>query len=588
MKNLYFFQCQEAYGNSIYLPYTSGILFAYVNQFEHIKNNFMLADIFFEKRSVNDYLTAIDNPGVVCFSNYGWNTVYHFTLAKLIKEQYPQCVIIVGGPNSQQTESYLRLHSYVDYWAWGEGEQTLLDLLTGLINNCVENIEGISFIKKNELVKNPQRSRKTDLDTVPSPYLTGIFDHFFTRYEYNFMPVWETNRGCPYHCTFCDLGADYYNKLHKFSTDRLLSEIDWFSKNKIEYVEVADANFGILERDLDLALRIRQKNLETGFPKKINATWAKNNPNRVFTMSQILNDINRGGVTLALQSTNNNALSNIKRFNIVNTRLEDVAKKYAEAGIATYHDFILGLPGETFESWRDGLLYVIDINPESWIFGHPLEAYQNTEFADKDYIERFKLKSVSTPQVSFFAKRNKQIPIEIGTYIVETNTMTYDDYIESFLFKWFLISNHSLGWTNHISKNTGSRPSEFYKKLWDWVKLTPNCLIREQLELTMHFLIDTLEHGEFWGRQLFGEDDVYWEYESASCIAYELDRQRYFNEMSNFMLTNFPLVDKEIVSQNDQQLISFNRKYPNRQVYETFEIFCREIYWYGRRKAWQV
>ena len=59
---------------------------------------------------------------------------------------------------------------------------------------------------------------------------------------------WETNRGCPYRCTFCVWGAEYYNKIRKFSfEDRLLAEIDWFSKNKIGLVFGCDANFGVFK-----------------------------------------------------------------------------------------------------------------------------------------------------------------------------------------------------------------------------------------------------------------------------------------------------------------------------------------------------
>jgi radical SAM superfamily enzyme YgiQ (UPF0313 family) len=584
---LYFFQCQESYGNNIYLPYSSGILWAYVSQFTDITDNFELVDIFFEKIEIQTYIDKLDNPDILLFSNYGWNTTYHCEIARRAKEKFPNVKIIIGGPNAQQSEKYLTEHSYVDISVWGEGEQSLLELLRVLYqSNDLRKVPGIAYIDT-MYHKNDIRNRQTDITTIPSPYLTGVFDSFFNRYEYNFMPVWETNRGCPYHCTFCDLGADYYNKLYEFDTERLTNEIHWFSKNKIEYVEIADANFGILPRDLELVKLIKHLHDTTGYPQKINATWAKNSPDRVFEASKILDSINRGGVTLALQSQNKNALDNIKRINIANDRLENIAKKYIDSGIQTYHDFILGLPGETLDSWKEGLLYVININPEGWIFGHPLEAYENTEFSDIEYIAKHNLKFTNTPQVSFFAHRKKDIPVEMGKYVISHSSMSKEDYVEAFLFKWFLITVHSLGWANltakRVSKQVNIKLGDFYLDFYNYM-LNTNGILNTEYNITKQSLLRTLNDGEFWGRQMFGDNDLYWEYESASSIGIQRNRQMYFNELLEFVETTYNINAKEIIDKNNKQCIDFvNDKK------QTFVDFCEQIYWKGRRiRKWKI
>jgi radical SAM superfamily enzyme YgiQ (UPF0313 family) len=598
---VYFFQCQEAYGNSVYLPYSSGILWNYINQFDAIKANYELVDIFFEKIPVQHYVDKLDNPDYLLFSNYGWNTTYHLDIAKRAKEKFPNVKIIIGGPNAQQSEAYLNKNPYVDISVWGEGEQTLLELFTALITTVdLKTIPGISFIQDNVYYKTDTRQRRTDLTQVPSPYLTGMFDSFFQRYDYNFMPVWETNRGCPYHCTFCDLGADYYNKLFEFDTDRLLAEIKWFSDKKIEYVEVADANFGILPRDMELVKYIKKLNTETGYPQKINATWAKNSPERVFEMSTILESMNRGGVTLALQSQNKTALSNIKRINIANDRLETITKRYIDMGIQTYHDFILGLPGETVDSWKEGLLHVVNINPEGWIFGHPLEAYENTEFSDPDYIAKHNIKFAWTPQVSYFALRNKDIPIEMGKYVISHTTLTSEQYKESFLFKWFLISMHSLGWAKHTASSLGSelniKIGDVYSALYDWM-LNNNSVIHREYNTTHSVLSDTIHNGNFWGRQVFGEEDIYWEYEGATSIIYEQNRTEFYNDLKRFVTETYGSQYTHIVNTNDMEVISFDRHYPYKvddciveaENYTDFVEFCQSIYWKGRRiRKWRT
>lgn len=585
---LYFFQCQESYGNNIYLPYSSGVLWAYVSQFKDIRNNYNLIDIFFEKIEIERYIDKLIDPDILLFSNYGWNTTYHCEIAKHAKEKFPNVKIIIGGPNAQQSENYLTQNSYINISVWGEGEQSLLDLLRCIYKqDKLSTVPGIAYMDEYGYHKNEIRSRQTNISKIPSPYLTGIFDNFFKNYNYNFMPIWETNRGCPYHCTFCDLGANYYNKLYEFDNDRLVKELNWFSEKRIEYVEIADANFGILPRDLELAKLIKHLHDTTGYPQKINATWAKNSPDRVFEASKILDSINRGGVTLALQSQNKLALSNIKRINIANDRLENIAKKYIDSGIQTYHDFILGLPGETLDSWKEGLLHIININPEGWIFGHPLEAYENTEFSDVNYIKKYNIEFIYTPQVSFFAHRKKDIPVEMGKYVISHNTMSKEDYIEAFLFKWFIITVHSLGWANLTAKKCSEilkiKLGDFYLDYYEWMLINA-CVLNDEYNTTKKSLLKTINEREFWGRQMFGSDDLYWEYESASSIGIQKNRHLHFSELSRFIKESYNLNAVNIVYKNDKQCINFVDNGT-----QTFIDFCQQIYWKGRRiRKWKI
>ena len=171
----------------------------------------------------------------------------------------------------------------------------------------------------------------------------------------------------------------------------------------------------------------------------------------------------------------------------------------------------------------------------------------------------------------------------MGNYVVETFSMNRDDYIESFLFKWFLITVHSLGWAKYSADQVGVARSEFYNDLYNWMLANP-CMLQEQYNKTKECLTMTLNTGTFWGRQVFGEDDVWWEYESASCIEFERQRTRYFKELKEFLDITYPsLNSSEIADNNNKDIVRYGIKYTN------FKEFCIETYWYGRRrKAWKA
>ena len=80
----------------------------------------------------------------------------------------------------------------------------------------------------------------------------------FNKYNYKWQATWETNRGCPFKCTFCDWGSATASKLRKFEEERLYKEIDYFTEKKIDYINCADSNFGIIKRDLNLASKLAE------------------------------------------------------------------------------------------------------------------------------------------------------------------------------------------------------------------------------------------------------------------------------------------------------------------------------------------
>ena len=106
-------------------------------------------------------------------------------------------------------------------------------------------------------------NRIKNLDEIPSPYITGLMDKFF---DDRLSPMLQTNRGCPFKCTFCVDGGDDVNIINSFSLLRVYSDIDYIVTHiskKMHDLEISDLNFGMYPRDIKICQHLakRKKNI---------------------------------------------------------------------------------------------------------------------------------------------------------------------------------------------------------------------------------------------------------------------------------------------------------------------------------------
>ena len=91
------------------------------------------------------------------------------------------------------------------------------------------------------------------MDETPSPYVTGLFDKFLSNPEY--MPMIQTNRGCPFSCTFCQEGQAYFNKVRRHSLKFVQEELDYISQrtDPASGLWITDSNWAMYKWDEDIA-----------------------------------------------------------------------------------------------------------------------------------------------------------------------------------------------------------------------------------------------------------------------------------------------------------------------------------------------
>ena len=210
----------------VYLPYSVGCIWAYADTQKEITDNYQLKDIFFLTKDPIDVINDMDNPYVFGISCYVWNWNYNLEVIRLLKQKYPQCYVIAGGPHIPNDDPYFfRKYPNIDATIHQEGELAFTDLLKcqiGLMS--IDDTHGISYpSESNDVIRMSGSNRIPDLSVLPSPYLSGLFDGMMAMYKDDpdiiINGIIETNRGCPYRCTFCDWGGITYNKLKKINLE---------------------------------------------------------------------------------------------------------------------------------------------------------------------------------------------------------------------------------------------------------------------------------------------------------------------------------------------------------------------------------
>jgi len=455
MKNVYLFQPQYAveYRKEItyWLPYSVGCLWSYVSQFDHIKENFQLKDLIFRRDPPDQVIERMEEPALVGFSCYIWNEKYCLTMAKKIKERWPNCIIEFGGA---QTSGKMLKYDFIDTIIMAEGEENFLEVLE-------------SVLKGQPPLQIYQKKRLENLD-IPSPYTTGVFDKILAE---NPQAIWsmtfESNRGCPYACTFCDWGGVTYSKIKKFALDRIRADLEWCIGKPISYLFCADANFGIFkDRDLEIAKIIKRVANQSQIDS-VNLQYAKNSTDIVFNIAKLLGSLSRG-VTVSVQSMNDVSLEAIKRKNLDINNIKHLMQLSEQYDVPTYTEVILGLPLETAESWRQGLANILEMGQHSSIDMWFTQLLENSELAQSASRMQYGIRSIVAkdymPQYNPNDFREIEEEIEL---VNQTSTMSTREMVECYMYGWMIIHFHINGYSQFYSRYCRYRKNVSYRQFYD-------------------------------------------------------------------------------------------------------------------------
>lgn len=545
-KQVQLVQINNAYGNKIYLPYSIGLLQAYSQTSKLIKKKYEFKSFLYKREPVNDIYAKIGGVDILAISCYLWNTNLSLAVAKKVKTENPDCTVIIGGPNAPNDAlEFMQNNPYVDVVCHGEGEKTFLELLeTYLYTNDVSSVLGITYRDhgSNSIIDTPAREVINDVNLIPSVCLEGVFDDFIKNEPDNliWMGIWETNRGCPFSCVFCDWGCNVPSKLRTFDMDRLKKEILWFAKNKISWVFGCDANFGILARDIELAGEMVRAKQSWGYPIEFRVCCTKNSDSRAFNAVKILSDEGMAkGASLSMQSLNPETLKNVKRSNIKLSIFKKLQHLYNKANIPTFTELIIALPGETYESFVDGINVILEQGQHSQLNIYNCSIIINSEMGKRKYQEKHGIKSITIPIFQPHSAPNEQDDIEeYDRIVVSTNTMPPEDWRRVQQFSWAVQCFHMLGLLQHIAifmKIVCQIPYKcFYEELLSYFKKNrTSTIIGEEMD-HLDTVLNNVLNGIGFNQYLPQFSNITWPPEEASFLRLSENKDRLFEEFRMF------------------------------------------------------
>jgi radical SAM C-methyltransferase len=423
----------ELTGEKGYVTLAAAYLAAYARTHEAIANAIEIALVVEHYQEpvgwIIDRVVSSGIPDILAISCQGWSARHADRITEHVRGLNPSLLVVYGGNHvSHQGEAFFAGRPFVDVLVDGEGEVSFRELLVRYLENPgapdFTGIAGLSIRHPSgKVLVNPGRPRLENLDSIPSPYLTGLLDEQLRRGD---TALLETNRGCPYHCSFCYWGEAVGQRLHKFSLDRLKAEMEFLARRQVDSWYICDANFGLTPQDslvVDEILRLRRVH---GFPRTVHTNWAKNSNARIVQMCARLN---QGGVhstyTLALQSTTESALVLAKRSNMKINRIDEISQLCRRYGVVPRGELIWGLPGEDYAGFLasyDTLALYTDA-----LSVYPLYVLPNTEYARSQ--ERYGIVT------------RRPEPDTDYQYCVQHSMMSYEDFLAGMRF---IVANNIL------------------------------------------------------------------------------------------------------------------------------------------------
>lgn len=323
-----------------------------------------ILDMYAQTTSIKDLENILSRKqpkivGITCLTPF---VSAVFKIAKLVKDTI-DATVIVGGAHATALPKEILSENSIDYVVLGEGEYTMLELSKHFLKgeNKLENINGIAYNDHGKFHKNNDREFIQDLDKIPFPSRKLLPNDKYNATHFSGKKITSiiTSRGCPYSCIFCDYRFLMGPKFRRRSPENVVDEIEkCINELGVDYINFKDSTFTFNEEWIGKFC----KTIET---RKINIKWDCNGRVNLVT-KDMLTKMKKAGCVLisyGIESGNQNILDFANK-NIVVRQSVNAVKMTKETGIEVLSYFIIGLPGENWDSIEQTIKLAITLESD--------------------------------------------------------------------------------------------------------------------------------------------------------------------------------------------------------------------------------
>ena len=297
--------------------------------------------------SVSDILAAIleEQPAIVGLGVYIWNVDQTTRLIADLKRVSPQTVVVVGGPEVSYETDGQAITALADYVITGEADLEFRTLCETLLNLSANQKTGPKII----------HAAVPALDQVRLPY-----NHYSAEDLAHRVLYVEASRGCPFTCEFCLSALEI--PVRAFSLEVFLEAMQ-------QLLDRGALQFKFVDRTFNLNLRVSRAILEFFLERYRPGMFLHFEliPDRLpDSLRQIIQKFPAGSLQfeIGIQTFNDSVGQLISRPQD-NAKLEEnLSFLRYETGVHIHTDLIVGLPGETFESFAAGFDRLYSLRPQ--------------------------------------------------------------------------------------------------------------------------------------------------------------------------------------------------------------------------------
>lgn len=352
-------------------------------------------------RAIADRIESKNIEAVVCDTSTPsiLNDVH--VIESLVAKKPSLHVLMVGRHVSSLPRETLALSSVLDAVAIREYEYTVRDWLAAKTSGAdLSDVDGLVWRRKSgEIVSNRQRAPIEDLDELP--FVTEVYKRFLHTPDYFYghslwpLVVFDTSRGCPYHCSFCVYPQTFSgHKMRYRSVANVADEFEFVAREmpEIKTVMLEDDTFIISKpRTMELAKELIRRGNKLPFDANCRAD--------IGAEGELLSTLHQAGARLFCVGFESGDVEVIHGMQKNNDDRRDAkyhhealrfVRRCREAGIMVHGCFMVGNLNETPESMERTLCFAKKLRPDTAQF-FPIMVYPGTtayeEAKKRQYIQ---------------------------------------------------------------------------------------------------------------------------------------------------------------------------------------------------------